>query len=353
MRNSIPALRLLSELVLLGLGVGAAWLLLRWLHGQWMAPAALVAGSLGPIAVRLLVRAAAGRSFPPFLVRWLDGIGLVAGVSVGAWATLVDEPLPYWILRWREAAALSSLVAILGAALVALVYTHGRMAAEVEAREARLGAARELALRARLSALTAQINPHFLFNTLNILAELTHQDPAATERLITDLAWLMRYSLQSSATTSVPLALELEAVRRYLRIEQARLGGRLRVVIDAPAELDAALVPGLCLQPLVENAVKYAAKENAGEIVVSVEVELVGGRLRCEVGDNGPGLPEEIRARLEAGAKVEDVRGTGTGGAGGGLWNVQQRLFLLHGEQASLTRVPGGDGTRLRMELPG
>jgi sensor histidine kinase YesM len=343
-------IRALVEGVLATLGVALALLLLRWLHGQWLPRDAMLVGLGGPVAVRILVRAASERQFPSFLVRILDGLAVVAGTALGAWITLVDEPLATLVLRWREGTAIGLLVLGLGAALVGLVYTHTRMAAEVEAREARLRGAREATLRARLSALQAQINPHFLFNTLNNLAELAHRDASATEQLVTDLAWLMRYTLQSSAAPRVRLVEELEAVRRTVRIEQRRLGPRLKVAVDVAPELDDVEVPGLCLQPLVENAIKYGARAGVGDVVVAVEVEEADRRLRCVVEDNGPGLPEGVRRRLRGEDGALD--GGGTGGAGGGLRNVWERVALLHPGEASLRELERERGTALCLELP-
>jgi len=351
----VSARRVLLEVALLVPATLGALLLLRFLHVEWQPVPALLCGLAGPAAMRRLLRAGTDRTFPDFLMRLLDGLAGGIGLLVACWATLLTHHAAYWVLRWREAAALGGSSLLLGGALIALVYTHGRMAAEIEAREARLAGIREAALQARLRALQAQINPHFLFNALNTLAELTHSDPDATERLTTDLAWLLRYTLRSSADTLVTLGQELEAVERYLRIEQARLGERLIVEVDVPPELEACEVPGLSLQPLVENAVKYAASATSGRAVVSVDAERTGDRLQITVEDNGPGLPDDVRQRLETTALVsvdEQRVAAGTGGAGGGLANVQQRLALTYRGAARVFAEEVPEGTRLRMELP-
>ena len=120
-----------------------------------------------------------------------------------------------------------------------------------------------LALESRLAALSAQINPHFLFNTLNTLAELIHQDEDRAEDLVTDLAAMMRYALQSSAGR-VPLTEELEVVRKLLRIQQVRLGDWLRWTVEDSVGLSDVLIPGLLVQPLVENAVRHAIRAPSG-----------------------------------------------------------------------------------------
>ena len=353
--RAVSARRVLFEIALLIPATAGAMLLLRWLHVEWQPAGAVLCGLAGPAAMRALLRAGTDREFPSFLMRLLDSLAGLIGLLVACWASMLSHHFAYWVLRWREAAALGGTALMLSGALLALVYTHGRMAAEIEAREARLAGIRESALQARLRALQAQINPHFLFNALNMLAELTHSDPVATERLVTDLAWLLRYTLRSSAGSLVTLGQEVEAVERYLRIEQARLGDRLIVEIDVPAELEACEVPGLSLQPLVENAVKYAAQATSGRAVVSVDAQLVGRRLEITVEDNGPGLPADVLQRLDAKALVsldEDRSDAGTGGAGGGLSNVQQRLALVYRGDARVFAEEVPEGTRLRMELP-
>ncbi len=152
----------------------------------------------------------------------------------------------------------------------------------------------------------------------------------------------------------MPLGQELEATERYLRIEQARLGDRLIVEIDVPDSLLEAEIPGLTLQPLVENAVKYAASTTSGRAVVSVDAEATDELLILRVHDNGPGLPEPIRAQLLATAlpTLQQQPTAGTGGAGGGLANVQQRLALTFRGAARVVAEDSQDGTSLRLEVP-
>ncbi|MDP7111905.1 MAG: histidine kinase [Myxococcota bacterium] len=265
-------------------------------------------------------------------------------------------PLPYWALRWRELVSVAGLLLVGGLAVTALVYTYHRLAVEVERREAQMAQLREAGLHARLSALQAQINPHFLFNALNSLAELVHGDPDEAERHVGDLAHLLRYSLRSSASGLVPLEHELVAVDRYLSLERVRLGDRLRVDVDVDPALGSTQVPGLSLQPLVENAVRHAvaARSEGGTLRVTAVAE--EGGLRIAVEDDGPGLPDEVRARLAAVASAEPGAApapAGTGGAGGGLANVQQRMMLSYPGSGGLTVVePEGGGTRLELFLP-
>jgi sensor histidine kinase YesM len=150
--------------------------------------------------------------------------------------------------------------------------------------------ARKLFTEARLSSLESRLHPHFLFNTLNSISALIREDPAAAERTVERLAGLLRYSLDSQRTRSVPLRQEMRVVGDYLEIERTRFGERLRYTLDVPAGLDDAEVPPFAVQTLIENSVKYAVapRRHGGEIRVVVRVE--GDRLELEVSDDGPGF---------------------------------------------------------------
>ena len=255
-RRSRPWVPGLADVAYAPASTGLALLLLWYLHGVWQPWWALACGVGAGLVLRRVV-AQAYAAFPPFLCRPLDAGVVLVGTFLGSWATLAGYPLPYWVLRWREALTLPASAALLGLGIAAVVYTFRRLQTEIEDREARLAALREAELRARLRALQAQINPHFLFNALNSLAEMVHGDADEAEQMVGDLAHLLRYSLRSGSGL-VTLDQELEAVRRYLRLEGARLGARLRVQEHIGDGAGAAELPGLVLQPLVENAVKHA-----------------------------------------------------------------------------------------------
>ena len=171
--------------------------------------------------------------------------------------------------------------------------------------------------QAQLQALRSQLNPHFLFNTLHSIAELVHENPKLAEALIVRLGELLRQVLQSSTSQEVSLAEELEFTRSYVEIEQMRLGERLKVDWDVDDELLQARVPGLILQPLVENAIQHgiAASTRGGTLTIRVRGE--GGFLLLRVRDTGPGMPRE---------PADNARGIG-------LSNTRLRLQRLYGER--------------------
>ncbi|NIP58237.1 MAG: histidine kinase, partial [Gemmatimonadetes bacterium] len=145
---------------------------------------------------------------------------------------------------------------------------------------------------ARLEALRAQLRPHFLFNTLNAVSELVHEDPEAADRMLAELGALLRASLVDDAGETVPLERELELLDAYLAIQRRRMGDRLRVRREVdPATLGLG-VPPLLLQPLAENAVRHglAGREGGGTLRIAARLE--DGGLVVEVGDDGGGPPE-------------------------------------------------------------
>ncbi len=346
-RRSRPWVPGLADVAYAPASTGLALLLLWYLHGVWQPWWALACGVGAGLVLRRVV-AQAYAAFPPFLCRPLDAGVVLVGTFLGSWATLAGYPLPYWVLRWREALTLPASAALLGLGIAAVVYTFRRLQTEIEDREARLAALREAELRARLRALQAQINPHFLFNALNSLAEMVHGDADEAEQMVGDLAHLLRYSLRSGSGL-VTLDQELEAVRRYLRLEGARLGARLRVQEHIGDGAGAAELPGLVLQPLVENAVKHAVAPRPEGGLVRVAARRDGDGVTVVVEDDGPGLGQTELQRYDDGGAVEGAV-VGTGGAGGGLASAQQRLALAGRGRLGVGRSELG-GTRIELRI--
>jgi sensor histidine kinase YesM len=194
-----------------------------------------------------------------------------------------------------------------------------------------------LAAEAELKALKAQINPHFLFNTLNTIAELIHADSERAEATVEHLADMFRYVLNGSERGSVPLKEELAFLDDYLAIERVRFGDRLLVSrAIAPEALDV-LVPSLILQPLVENTVRHGQGGDGG-IDLGIDVHVAGGRALIAISDQGPGMP----ARHKIGE-----------GPGHGLYNVDQRLRKTYGESYGLEiSANQPQGTIVVLEIP-
>lgn len=204
--------------------------------------------------------------------------------------------------------------------------------------EKRESQARELASLAQLEALRARINPHFLFNSLNSIAQLISTDPERAEECVERLAEIFRYLLQTDNRSFVTLQDELEIADAYLDIERARFGELLAVdfVVDEGALHRT--VPTLILQPLIENAVRHGVSQKVGGGTVSIEAALDGNDLRVVVRDTGVGMREGVEAALSAGV---------------GLRNVHDRLVHLYGAQyAPLIHSHPGQGTSIVVRVP-
>jgi LytS/YehU family sensor histidine kinase len=183
-----------------------------------------------------------------------------------------------------------------------------------------------------------QINPHFLFNTLNALSSLIlAKENERAERVVLSLSSFLRHTLEKELPDKAPLSDEIEAQRQYLLIEQARFEDRLNYVENIPAELRDALAPSLILQPLVENAVKYGVARSNAPVTIEISAAAAGGRLTLTVSDDGgDGVGSLAPPKL-----------------GLGLENVRRRLDLIYGKAAELTCGPRRpNGFLASVEIP-
>lgn len=191
--------------------------------------------------------------------------------------------------------------------------------------------------QAHLEVLRMQLHPHFLFNTLNSVSALLHRDPDAADEMLSQLSDLLRMTLQNFGVQEVSLREELEFIRRYLDIQQARFQDRLRVIVDVPAETLDARVPNQALQPIVENAIHHGFEGETGAGLIEIRAASRPSMLELTVRDHGPGLPP----------------GWSQNGEGIGLSNTRARLKQLYGRVASLELAnhPQG-GTMVTLFIP-
>lgn len=196
---------------------------------------------------------------------------------------------------------------------------------------------RSYALEIQNRMLMYQVRPHFLFNTLNALSALVlDRRNADAEKMITSLATFLRNSLEVDPDAKITLSRELEVQRQYLAIEMIRFNDRMAVEEDIPDALMDALVPALILQPIIENAVKYAVAPSPRAVTIRIEARAVGDRLQICIADTGSASPPPDTPRL-----------------GIGLGNVKSRLALGYGNAASLrAAVPPGGGFLVTLTLP-
>ena len=213
-------------------------------------------------------------------------------------------------------------------------FTYFAEAREREAQQARLAA--QLA-EARLGALRMQLNPHFLFNSLNALAVLVRdQNTRDASRMLELLGSVLRQVLQSQQGSEVPLAEELRFLEQYLAIEQVRFSDRLQVRWRVDDEARGAMVPEFILQPVVENAVRHGVAKRSEPGTIEISASIDGGDLVLAVSDDGPGFASEAAGR------------------GVGLTNTRARLETLFGERARLEvirRSEGGTVATIRLPL--
>jgi sensor histidine kinase YesM len=216
----------------------------------------------------------------------------------------------------------------------ALEYYH-----RLRERELHASRVETLLLESRLGALRMQLQPHFLFNALNTVAMLVRQgDQQTSVRVLARLSDLLREILNEERGAEVSLQDELEFVRRYLEIEQIRFGDRLRVEIDADDRAKIARVPGLLLQPLIENSIRHAIARKAAAGWIRLEAAAVNGTLQVTLSDDGPGFPPGFR--------IDQNNGIG-------LRNTLARLQYLYGDAASMeTGQSQHGGAVVRITIP-
>ncbi len=243
-----------------------------------------------------------------------------AGDKSEYWFGLIDTALSryYILLIWVA----------LYIAILAIAQTRLAERREQEFRSA--------AKAAELRSLRYQVNPHFLFNTLNSLSALVMTGkPQRAEAMIQSISRFYRHSLAGDPTSDVRLEDEFELQREYLDIEAVRFPERLRCIFDLPGDLADARIPGMILQPLVENSVKYAVSPVSREVTITLAAREEFDRLVVSVSDNGPGVPEGS-----------------SHGFGIGLANVRDRLEARFGPDIAFTSAPVPGGYRTEMRIP-
>ena len=265
------------------------------------------------LAVAVLCAAAEGA------VKWALGINRTTPVSLSAGVSYAVAT--YWTFN------------VLIYAMVVGLY-HAVRAARLESQ----------LMQARLDALTGQLQPHFLFNTLHTISAFVLEDPKQANRMITRLSELLRHSFSREHGPLVTLEEELELLDHFVSIQEARFGDRLKVTFRVEAGTGAAMVPTFLLQPLVENAIRHGAARPGRVAEIEIAAVRAGERLRLEVRDNGPGVPD-------GGPPARN------GGGGVGIANTRARLAQLYGvgggHRFELANAPDGKGGAIAtVEIP-
>lgn len=285
--------------------------------------------------------------WPP-LLRWpARFFNIAAGTALGVflgglclWA-IFGGHYGFWPSFWRSY-VVSLILASTVAAFIATfdTYKERLRTTQLQLKEKELERERalQLATSARLSSLESRVHPHFLFNTLNSVASLIHEDPKHAEVMVNQLAELLRFSLDSAnggpTCNLVPLEREMKIVEDYLAIEQARFGERLRYSIDMTPGLRATPVPPLAVQTLVENSVKYAVGPRVRGASINITARADQGQLQLRVEDDGPGFSS-------AGIPT-----------GHGLSSLEERLAAIYGEHGKLAIESSSTRTVVTLSIP-
>jgi two-component system, LytTR family, sensor kinase len=302
------------------LGTAWIWALLTPLV-LWLTRGASLINGARHRSLLFYLLLAVGFFFASGVLEW--GLGVATGMSSWnqLWTTLVSECVDTRLLAFLAIVALSS-----SARYFALYRTRHLHASDLEARLA----------KTHLQVLKMQLQPHFLFNTLNAIAELVHTDPQAADQMITRLGRLLRLSLDHAGHQVVPLRQEADFLRVYIEIEQVRFQDRLQIVWDLAFETLDAAVPTLLLQPVLENAIRHGVSPMAGPGRIVIASRREANDLILEIRDNGRGLPEADALR-----------------EGVGLRNIRERVDQLYGRRAHFSLIPVlGGGTLATLRFP-
>jgi two-component sensor histidine kinase len=301
--------------------------------------AAAASGFLLSAPLRLAYRGLWGRS-PPVIIA---GVLFSAWLTALAWRVIINLSYGYFVGDWMEKEPWYSYFSgALGSTYLLLCWSglyFGIKYYEMlqQQRETALEAS-ALAQEAQVKMLRYQLNPHFLFNMLNAISTLILDGQGkVANQAIGRLSEFLRHTLDQDPMKKVTLRQELDALNLYLGIEKLRFGDRLRLEYDVDDEAQPALVPSLILQPLIENALKYAIapREEGGRL--RIEAHTDGRVLKLIVQDDGPGLP--------VGVNLGEGRGVG-------FRNTRERLAVLYGAHQKLVVRIARPGLRIEIELP-
>src|SRR5271168_457732 len=320
---------------------------------EWLAmPAASTAGLLGGLIRQAIPNKEDLWNFGPFtflnipraVVRLLKKaqlswemapLGACVLLELGRVA-LVQATKPAWLFaihaQWDWWLALTVIATLMSVAAPLKIWNNTRIEMNLERHQ-------QLLLKARMDALSRQINPHFLFNTLNTVSALIRFDPDNARGVVLKLSNILRRLLRKHETF-VPLREELEFIDDYLDIEVIRFGrDKLQIFKEIDEDALETFVPSMLLQPMVENSIKHGLGPRLEGGEIHIRTRRLDGRLLIEIEDNGMGISTERLAEVY--------------GGGIGISNVHERLRLLYGDQFKMDiRSQEGQGTQIHIEIP-
>jgi two-component system, LytTR family, sensor kinase len=320
---------------------------------EWLSsPMAALVGLLAGVVREVIPEKEDVWHFGPFLFlnipQWIWRLGrhrqgnwamlplLTCAAFEVAWIELADVVPSHWLFPLRPAnwgyMALVVLSSVMCVAMAIKIWNNTRIEMNLEQNQ-------QLLLKARMDALTSQINPHFLFNTLNTVSSLIRFDPDMARGVVLKLSNILRRLLRKHEAF-VPLREELAFIDDYLDIEVIRFGrDKLQIFKEVDEETLEEFIPSMVLQPIVENAIKHGLAPRLEGGQIHLRSHRRDGRLLIEIEDNGMGIPAERLAEVY--------------GGGIGISNVHERLRLLYGDQFKMDiRSRAGEGTQIHLEIP-
>ena len=246
-------------------------------------------------------------------------------------------PYDYGIMTYRYPMEFSN--DLIGFTVIVGLYSFYQRLRIAQAQQLAAAELQTKLVQAQLENLRLQLQPHFLFNTLNTISSVMYEDVRAADAMISQLSDLLRLTLQASRAHEIPLAEELEIARLYLDLMQKRFENKLRVTYVIDPSLNETLVPQLILQPLLENSLRHGMKSGSSAMDLSIAAHRENGSLILQVSDTGSGLGE--------------IEPSGAFGRGVGLSNIRDRLAHLYGDrqQFSIANRPSG-GAEVTLRVP-
>ncbi|WP_199118811.1 sensor histidine kinase [Pedobacter sp. ASV28] len=224
-------------------------------------------------------------------------IGMVLGIEISYFIISILFDVKYQIFYHKQDYKSISVIVMVVGTIVLLYHLQKRNAENLlKAKETDLLKLQQLKTQAELQALQSKINPHFLYNALNSIVSLIHEDPDKAEDMTIKLSKLFRYSINSQQENFCTLKEEIEILNTYLVIEKVRFGNRIRFDMEIDSSLDHLLFPRFLLQPLVENALKHGLKDTYENGLMKVVIRKTDKKLEILIHDNGAPFPEELVA---------------------------------------------------------
>lgn len=243
-----------------------------------------------------------------------NALGMLIGIEISYWLVSLIFHEPFHFLQHYQEYRFSGVIVLVVGTLIYFYYAQkGRMETRLKEKEMDMAKMMHLKTQAELQTLQSKINPHFLYNSLNSIASLIHEDADKAEDMTLKLSKLFRYSINSQQENMATVSDEIEIVNTYLDIEKVRFGDRINFIIKVTPEVAGLYIPRFLIQPLVENALKHGLNNKADNGLLQIEINREEEDIAITISDNGKPFPDDINM-------------------GYGLQSTYDKLGLLYGD---------------------